>query len=34
MKNFRVTTAVWANWRDMQLPFYKQWNRAPLLGNF
>jgi hypothetical protein len=26
MKAYRVTKAKWANWRDLELPFYRQWN--------
>lgn len=26
MKKYKVTEARWANWRDMQLPFYQEWN--------
>lgn len=35
MKNFRVSLAKWANWQDMQLPFYIQWNKNnPLPSGF
>lgn len=35
MENFRVSQAKWANWRDMQLPFYVQWNKNnPLPSGF
>jgi glycosyltransferase involved in cell wall biosynthesis len=27
MNKFHVTTARWANWRDVKMPFYEYWNR-------
>jgi hypothetical protein len=35
MKNCRVSVARWANWRDMKLPYYRQWNKEnPLPAHF